>query len=72
MTETDKSPDPANVEVTKGNCQSPTLGGGILKYRSRSQGKAGLVKDMNKRAYATAELLHIKQSGLGVKPIKQS
>ncbi|XP_032062308.1 PDZ domain-containing protein 2 isoform X3 [Aythya fuligula] len=36
--ETEKSQDPASVEVSKGNNQSPTLGSGILKYRSRSQG----------------------------------
>uniref|UniRef100_A0A8B9CGS5 PDZ domain containing 2 n=1 Tax=Anser brachyrhynchus TaxID=132585 RepID=A0A8B9CGS5_9AVES len=36
--ETEKSQDPASAEVSKGNNQSPTLGSGILKYRSRSQG----------------------------------
>ncbi|KAM6289873.1 PDZ domain-containing protein 2 [Aegotheles albertisi] len=36
--ETEKSQDPACAEVSKGNNQSPTLGSGILKYRSRSQG----------------------------------
>ncbi|XP_072848970.2 PDZ domain-containing protein 2 isoform X2 [Pogona vitticeps] len=36
--EPDKSPDSTTAEGSKENCQSPTLGGGILKYRSRSQG----------------------------------
>nr|XP_047908229.1 PDZ domain-containing protein 2 isoform X6 [Anser cygnoides] len=36
--ETEKSQDPASAEVSKGNNQSSTLGSGILKYRSRSQG----------------------------------
>ncbi|XP_074787435.1 PDZ domain-containing protein 2 isoform X3 [Athene noctua] len=36
--ETEKSQDPTCAEVSKGNNQSPTLGSGILKYRSRSQG----------------------------------
>ncbi|NXC40511.1 PDZD2 protein, partial [Penelope pileata] len=36
--ETEKSQDPASADVSKGNSQSPALGGGILKYRSRSQG----------------------------------
>ncbi|XP_029861405.1 PDZ domain-containing protein 2 isoform X3 [Aquila chrysaetos chrysaetos] len=36
--ETEKSQDPACAELSKGNNQSPTLGSGILKYRSRSQG----------------------------------
>ncbi|XP_035165048.1 PDZ domain-containing protein 2 isoform X4 [Oxyura jamaicensis] len=36
--ETEKSQDPASAEASKGNNQSPTLGSGILKYRSRSQG----------------------------------
>ncbi|XP_026721623.1 PDZ domain-containing protein 2 [Athene cunicularia] len=36
--ETEKSQDPTCAEVSKGSNQSPTLGSGILKYRSRSQG----------------------------------
>ncbi|KAJ7335259.1 hypothetical protein JRQ81_013200 [Phrynocephalus forsythii] len=33
----DKSPDSTTAEGPKENCPSPTLGGGIFKYRSRSQ-----------------------------------
>ncbi|XP_043402945.1 PDZ domain-containing protein 2 isoform X3 [Chelonia mydas] len=55
MTETDKSPDPANVEVTKGNCQSPTLGGGILKYRSRSQGAGSRLESVGENDELTVE-----------------
>lgn len=49
--ETEKSQDPACAEVSKGNNQSPALGSGILKYRSRSQGKAGLIKDRNSKIF---------------------
>lgn len=49
--ETEKSQDPACAEVSKGNNQSSTLASGILKYRSRSQGKAGLLKDRNCRFF---------------------
>ncbi|XP_072215596.1 PDZ domain-containing protein 2 isoform X6 [Excalfactoria chinensis] len=38
VVETEKSEDAASAEVSKGNNQSPALGSGILKYRSRSQG----------------------------------
>uniref|UniRef100_A0A452J429 PDZ domain-containing protein n=1 Tax=Gopherus agassizii TaxID=38772 RepID=A0A452J429_9SAUR len=55
MTETDKSPDPANVEVAKGNCQSPTLGGGILKYRSRSQGAGSRLESVGENDELTVE-----------------
>ncbi|XP_048707623.2 PDZ domain-containing protein 2 isoform X3 [Caretta caretta] len=55
MRETDKSPDPANVEVTKGNCQSPTLGGGILKYRSRSQGAGSRLESVGENDELTVE-----------------
>ncbi|XP_038258498.1 PDZ domain-containing protein 2 isoform X3 [Dermochelys coriacea] len=55
MTETNKSPDPANVEVTKGNCQSPTLGGGILKYRSRSQGAGSRLESVGENDELTVE-----------------
>ncbi|XP_042716147.2 PDZ domain-containing protein 2 isoform X3 [Chrysemys picta bellii] len=55
MTETDKSPDPANVEVAKGNCQSPTLGGGILKYRSRSQGTGSRLESVGENDELTVE-----------------
>ncbi|KAM9137576.1 PDZ domain-containing protein 2 isoform 2-T2 [Pangshura tecta] len=54
-TETDKSPDPANVEVAKGNCQSPTLGGGILKYRSRSQGAGSRLESVGENDELTVE-----------------
>lgn len=42
--ETEKSQDPACAEVSKANNQSSALASGILKYRSRSQGKAGLIE----------------------------
>lgn len=54
VTETDKLQDPACVEASKENSQSPNMGSGILKYRSRSQGKA-VNKDMNKRIGDIAE-----------------
>ncbi|XP_067401449.1 PDZ domain-containing protein 2 [Emydura macquarii macquarii] len=55
MTETDTSQDPADVEVTKGNCQSPTLGGGILKYRSRSQGAGSRLESVGENDELTVE-----------------
>lgn len=61
--ETEKSQDPASVEVSKGNNQSPTLGSGILKYRSRSQGKSGLIKDSGSKVF----LMSISFSSLKVR-----
>ncbi|XP_075788711.1 PDZ domain-containing protein 2 isoform X2 [Pelodiscus sinensis] len=55
MIETDKSKDPANVEVTKENCQSPLLGGGILKYRSRSQGAGSRLESVGENDELTVE-----------------
>lgn len=48
MTDTDVSSDPTGEESSKENCQSPTLGGGILKYKSRSQGIVTLLYWMKK------------------------
>ncbi|KAL8204027.1 UNVERIFIED_CONTAM: hypothetical protein K2H54_066213 [Gekko kuhli] len=55
MTDTDKSPDPACAEGSKENCQSPTLGGGILKYRSRSQGAAARLESVGEDDELTVE-----------------
>ncbi|XP_074851810.1 PDZ domain-containing protein 2-like isoform X2 [Carettochelys insculpta] len=56
MTEADKSQDPqANIEVTKESCQSPTLGGGILKYRSRSQGAGSRLESVGENDELTVE-----------------
>ncbi|XP_077203030.1 PDZ domain-containing protein 2 isoform X2 [Paroedura picta] len=55
MTDTDKSPDPACAEESKENCQSPTLGGGILKYRSRSQGAATRLESVGEDDELTVE-----------------
>ncbi|XP_066473053.1 PDZ domain-containing protein 2 [Tiliqua scincoides] len=55
MMETDKSPDPAGAGESKENCQSPTLGGGILKYRSRSQGAATRLESVGEDDELTVE-----------------
>ncbi|XP_015261331.1 PREDICTED: PDZ domain-containing protein 2 [Gekko japonicus] len=55
MPDTDKSPDPACAEGSKENCQSPTLGGGILKYRSRSQGAATRLESVGEDDELTVE-----------------
>ncbi|KAJ6656111.1 hypothetical protein lerEdw1_004161 [Lerista edwardsae] len=55
MTDTDKSPDPAGSGEAKENCQSPTLGGGILKYRSRSQGAATRLESVGEDDELTVE-----------------
>uniref|UniRef100_A0A8D0LBJ7 PDZ domain containing 2 n=1 Tax=Sphenodon punctatus TaxID=8508 RepID=A0A8D0LBJ7_SPHPU len=55
MTETDKSPEPGCAEGSKGNCQSPTLGSGILKYRSRSQGAAARLESVGEDDELTVE-----------------
>uniref|UniRef100_A0A8D2L4F6 PDZ domain containing 2 n=1 Tax=Varanus komodoensis TaxID=61221 RepID=A0A8D2L4F6_VARKO len=51
----DKSPDLAGAEGSKENCQSPTLGGGILKYRSRSQGAATRLESVGEDDELTVE-----------------
>ncbi|KGL87358.1 PDZ domain-containing protein 2, partial [Charadrius vociferus] len=53
--ETEKSPDPACAEVSKGNNQSPTLGSGILKYRSRSQGAGSRLESVGEDDELTVE-----------------
>ncbi|KFQ22747.1 PDZ domain-containing protein 2, partial [Mesitornis unicolor] len=53
--ETEKSQDPACVEVSKGNNQSPTLGSGILKYRSRSQGAGSRLESVGEDDELTVE-----------------
>ncbi|XP_061471753.1 PDZ domain-containing protein 2 isoform X2 [Rhineura floridana] len=54
-TEPDKSPDAVDTEGSKENCQSPTLGGGILKYRSRSQGAATRLESVGEDDELTVE-----------------
>ncbi|XP_050185125.1 PDZ domain-containing protein 2 isoform X2 [Myiozetetes cayanensis] len=53
--ETEKSQDPACAEVSKGNNQSPTLGSGILKYRSRSQGAGSRLESVGEDDELTVE-----------------
>ncbi|KAM6473800.1 PDZ domain-containing protein 2 isoform 2-T3 [Liasis olivaceus] len=55
MTDTDRSSDPTGEEISKENCQSPTLGGGILKYRSRSQGAATRLESVGEDDELTVE-----------------
>ncbi|XP_053155037.1 PDZ domain-containing protein 2 isoform X2 [Hemicordylus capensis] len=55
MTDPDKSPDPGGADASKENCQSPTLGGGILKYRSRSQGAATRLESVGEDDELTVE-----------------
>ncbi|XP_062984253.1 PDZ domain-containing protein 2 isoform X2 [Elgaria multicarinata webbii] len=55
ITDADKSPDPTGAEGSKENCQSPTLGGGILKYRSRSQGAATRLESVGEDDELTVE-----------------
>ncbi|XP_060092096.1 PDZ domain-containing protein 2 isoform X2 [Heteronotia binoei] len=55
MTDMAKSPDSACTEGSKENCQSPTLGGGILKYRSRSQGAATRLESVGEDDELTVE-----------------
>ncbi|XP_061873810.1 PDZ domain-containing protein 2 isoform X1 [Colius striatus] len=53
--ETEKSQNPVCAEVSKGNNQSPTLGSGILKYRSRSQGTASRLESVGEDDELTVE-----------------
>ncbi|XP_074993461.1 PDZ domain-containing protein 2 [Calonectris borealis] len=53
--ETEKSQDPACAEVSKGNNHSPTLGSGILKYRSRSQGAGSRLESVGEDDELTVE-----------------
>ncbi|XP_014809449.1 PREDICTED: PDZ domain-containing protein 2 isoform X2 [Calidris pugnax] len=53
--ETEKSQDPACAEASKGNNQSPTLGSGILKYRSRSQGAGSRLESVGEDDELTVE-----------------
>ncbi|KAJ7404600.1 PDZ domain-containing protein 2 isoform X1 [Pitangus sulphuratus] len=53
--ETEKSQDPTCAEVSKGNNQSPTLGSGILKYRSRSQGAGSRLESVGEDDELTVE-----------------
>ncbi|XP_010007042.1 PREDICTED: PDZ domain-containing protein 2 [Chaetura pelagica] len=55
MMETEKSQDPVCTEVSKGNNQSPTLGSGILKYRSRSQGAGSRLESVGEDDELTVE-----------------
>ncbi|XP_048359140.1 PDZ domain-containing protein 2 isoform X2 [Sphaerodactylus townsendi] len=55
VTDADKSPDPAGAEGSQEDCQSPTLGGGILKYRSRSQGAATRLESVGEDDELTVE-----------------
>ncbi|KFQ28069.1 PDZ domain-containing protein 2, partial [Merops nubicus] len=52
---TEKSQDAACAEVSKGNNQSPTLGSGILKYRSRSQGAGSRLESVGEDDELTVE-----------------
>ncbi|KAM6105609.1 LOW QUALITY PROTEIN: PDZ domain-containing protein 2 [Pterocles gutturalis] len=53
--ETEKSQDPACAEMSKGNSQGPTLGSGILKYRSRSQGAGSRLESVGEDDELTVE-----------------
>ncbi|XP_075596047.1 PDZ domain-containing protein 2 isoform X3 [Balearica regulorum gibbericeps] len=53
--ETEKSQDSVCEEVPKGNNQSPTLGSGILKYRSRSQGAGSRLESVGEDDELTVE-----------------
>ncbi|XP_074022608.1 PDZ domain-containing protein 2 [Numenius arquata] len=53
--ETEKSQDPACAEASKGNNQSPALGSGILKYRSRSQGAGSRLESVGEDDELTVE-----------------
>ncbi|XP_026522163.1 PDZ domain-containing protein 2 [Notechis scutatus] len=55
MTDMDRSSDLTEDESSKENCQSPTLGGGILKYRSRSQGAATRLESVGEDDELTVE-----------------
>ncbi|XP_019373547.1 PREDICTED: PDZ domain-containing protein 2 isoform X1 [Gavialis gangeticus] len=55
VTETDKSQDPACVEASKDNSQSPNMGSGILKYRSRSQGAGSRLESVGEDDELTVE-----------------
>ncbi|XP_015675282.1 PDZ domain-containing protein 2, partial [Protobothrops mucrosquamatus] len=55
MTDTDRSSDPTEEESSKENCQSPTLGGGILKYKSRSPGAATRLESVGEDDELTVE-----------------
>ncbi|XP_054667142.1 PDZ domain-containing protein 2 isoform X4 [Grus americana] len=53
--ETEKSQDSVCEELPKGNNQSPTLGSGILKYRSRSQGAGSRLESVGEDDELTVE-----------------
>uniref|UniRef100_A0A803VD01 Pro-interleukin-16 n=1 Tax=Ficedula albicollis TaxID=59894 RepID=A0A803VD01_FICAL len=53
--ETEKSQDPACVEVSKGNNQNSALASGILKYRSRSQGAGSRLESVGEDDELTVE-----------------
>ncbi|XP_033020692.1 PDZ domain-containing protein 2 isoform X2 [Lacerta agilis] len=55
LTDPDNPADPTGAEGSKENCQSPTLGGGILKYRSRSQGAATRLESVGEDDELTVE-----------------
>nr|XP_060617337.1 PDZ domain-containing protein 2 isoform X1 [Anolis sagrei ordinatus]XP_060617338.1 PDZ domain-containing protein 2 isoform X1 [Anolis sagrei ordinatus] len=55
VADTDKSPDPSGEEGSKENGESPTRGGGILKYRSRSQGAATRLESVGEDDELTVE-----------------
>uniref|UniRef100_A0A8C3LVR6 PDZ domain containing 2 n=1 Tax=Chrysolophus pictus TaxID=9089 RepID=A0A8C3LVR6_CHRPC len=72
--ETEKSQDAASAEVSKGNNQSPALGSGILKYRSRSQGAGSRLESVGEDDELMVENgessyeIAVKSSGGGRKP----
>ncbi|XP_075443606.1 PDZ domain-containing protein 2 isoform X2 [Ascaphus truei] len=45
-TETDKFQEKGSAEVSRGICRSPTLGMGLMKYRSRSQGSGSRLESV--------------------------
>ncbi|KFO88804.1 PDZ domain-containing protein 2, partial [Buceros rhinoceros silvestris] len=53
--ETEKSQDAACADMSKGNNQSPALGSGILKYRSRSQGAGSRLESVGEDDELTVE-----------------
>ncbi|XP_077792574.1 PDZ domain-containing protein 2 isoform X5 [Podarcis muralis] len=55
LTDPDNPADPTGAEGSKENCQSPTLGSGILKYRSRSQGAATRLESVGEDDELTVE-----------------
>ncbi|XP_078531025.1 PDZ domain-containing protein 2 [Lissotriton helveticus] len=54
-TEINKVQDCGYTEISKGVCRSPTLGGSLMKYRSRSQGGASRLESVGEDDELTVE-----------------